>query len=210
MFHGKQELGEVHQLTFAVKEDGPLTLMLGGRSWRTKYIDWSRKKAYVEPTDLRGRSQWLSTGQPMHFEMCQAIAAVLSSEKKYEGLSSRAVEFLAEQRDEFSWLEAGKTTLVIDADGDAVWWTFAGKLFNAAIADRLACESDKVATDNLGISFSGVIDSESLVSKVRSVLTGNSKELVVPLEEDFIGELKFSECLSQQNIDKELIVRPLL
>lgn len=58
VFHGKQELGEVHQLTFAVKEDGPSTLTLGGRSWRTKYIDWPRKKAYVEPTDLRGCSQW--------------------------------------------------------------------------------------------------------------------------------------------------------
>jgi len=32
VFYGKQEIGEVHQTTFIIKEDAPSVLTLGGRS----------------------------------------------------------------------------------------------------------------------------------------------------------------------------------
>lgn len=207
VFHGKQELGEVHQITFTIKDEGPAVLTLGGRSWQTKYIDWPRKKAYVEPTKNRGRSQWLSAGQPMHFQMCQSIAEVLDGTSTPEGLSSRAESLLEDLRDEFGWVEAGKTALLYDDDGNAVWWTFAGKLFNASIAESLAGEADKVSTDNLGISFTRVYDVKALLKKIRKVLSGSKDQVMLPLEEDFIQELKFSECLSQSNIDWELAER---
>jgi len=207
VFHGKQELGEVHQLTFAVKDEGPALLTLGGRNWQTKYIDWARKKAYVEPTDMRGRSQWLSSGQPMHYEMCQAIAEVLLDEECQEGLSARSEGLLDELKEEFAWLEEGKTTLLIDSDGNANWWTFAGRLLNAAFTEVFAGEAGKVASDNLCITFFHVYDVEALVSKVRGVMDGKSSDICLSLEEDFIQELKFSECLAQKEIDKEILVR---
>jgi ATP-dependent Lhr-like helicase len=207
VFHGKQELGEVHQLTFAVKEEGPALLTLGGRSWQTKYIDWPRKIAYVEPTEMRGNSQWLSAAQPMHYEMCQSIAAVLKEGFSNEYLSTRSTELLEKIQEDYSWIESNKTTLLIDDEGNATWWTFAGKLFNAAIADSLARQADKVSTDNLAISFRGVYDKESLVEKIKSILAGKAEDITLALEEDFIQELKFSECLKQVEIDKELLAR---
>ncbi len=207
VFHGKQELGEVHQLTFAVKEEGPALLTLGGRSWITKYIDWARKKAYVEPTDMRGRSQWLSSGQPMQYEMCQAIAETLLDEDVQDGLSTRAQNLLEELKEEFGWLEEGKTTLLIDSDGNANWWTFSGRLLNAAFTEVLAGEADKVGSDNLCITFSHVYDVEALVNKVRDIMGGKSSDICLSLEEDFIQELKFSECLAQKEIDKEILAR---
>jgi ATP-dependent Lhr-like helicase len=207
VFHGKQELGEVHQITFAVKEDGPSLLTLGGRSWKTKYIDWPRKIAYVEPTDMKGRSQWLSAAQPMHYEMCQSIAAVLMEGFSNDFLSSRSTELLGQIQEEYYWLESNKTMLLIDDDGNAIWWTFAGKLFNAAIADSLASEADKLATGNMAISFHHVYETDNLIKKIKSILAGNASDIVLTLEEDFIQELKFSECLKQSEIDKELLAR---
>jgi len=207
VFHGKQELGEVHQLTFAVKDEGPALLTLGGRSWQTKYIDWPRKKAYVEPTDMRGRSQWLSAGQPMHYEMCQAIAQVLSSEENFDGLSTRSQALLEELQEEFGWLEEEKSTLLIDSDGNANWWTFSGRLLNAAFAEVLAAEADKIISDNLCITFSHIYDVESLVTKIKALMAGEAEAVSLSLEEDFIQELKFSECLSQLEIDREIVAR---
>jgi len=207
VFHGKQELGEVHQLTFAVKDEGPALLTLGGRSWQTKYIDWARKKAYVEPTDMRGRSLWLSAGQPMHYEMCQAIAQVLSSGGDVEGLSSRSQGLLEELQEEFGWLEEGKSTLLIDGDGNANWWTFSGRLLNATFSEVLAAEANKIVSDNLCITFSHVYEVEALVMKIKTLMTGGAEAISLSLEEDFIQELKFAECLSQLEIDREIVAR---
>lgn len=207
VFYGKQELGEVHQLTFAVKDEGPSLLTLGGRSWQTKYIDWPRKIAYVEPTDMRGRSQWLSTGQPMHYEMCQAIAEVLLSDDKVNGLSSRSQSLLDELKEEFGWLEHGKSTLLVDAEGNANWWTFSGRLLNAAFSEMLTTEADKIASDNLCITFSHIYNIETLVKKIKNLMAGLSGPVGLSLDEDFIQELKFSECLSQIEIDKEILAR---
>lgn len=204
VFHGKQELGEVHQLTFAVRDDGPALLTLGGRSWQTKYIDWPRKKAYVEPTDNRGRSQWISTGQPMHYEMCRSIAEVLTSQELPAGLSSRAQELLEMLQSDLDFVDSEKTTLVFDDDGNATWWTFGGKLVNAALKDVLAEQAHQLSVDNLSITFSHVHSIEDLVVKVRGILETDGSELMLDLEEDFVGELKFSECLPQAEIDREL------
>ncbi len=207
VYYGNQALGEVHQLTFAIKDEGPSLLTLGGRSWQTKYIDWARKKAYVEPTDMRGRSQWLSEGQPMHYEMCQAIAAVLEMDEKYEGLSARGNEMLDDLREEFDWIDQQKTSVLFDSEGNATWWTFSGRLLNAALSGLLTNEADKVTSDNLGIFFSHVYKSGNLSNAIADLMGQVSNEVVLTLEEDFVQELKFAECLSQIDIDKELFER---
>ena len=51
---GQKELGSVHESTFYKKQDGPLILVLAGRSWKTNHLDWKRRIAHVEPTDERG------------------------------------------------------------------------------------------------------------------------------------------------------------
>lgn len=208
VFHGKQELGEVHELTFAVREEGPVLLTLGGRSWASRYVDWPRRKAFVEPTEMRGRSQWLSAGQPLHFDLCQAIEAVLSSQELPPGLSARAETLLEGLREEFGWMEAGRSAILVDGDRNATWWTFAGTVFNAAIADALGGEADKVSFDNLAVSFSKVVDVPRLKERIVDLLKEHLDEpLQVPLDANFIQELKFSECLPQRMIDEEMLAR---
>ncbi|WP_055137473.1 DEAD/DEAH box helicase [Pseudomonas corrugata] len=207
VFWGKQELGEVHQLTFAVRENGPALLTLGGRSWQTTYVDWPRKKAFVEPSEARGKSQWVSDAQPLRYELCRAIADVLVSEVVPDGLSLRAQGLLVDLRDQYGWIESGKTTLILQADGNATWWNFAGKLLNSAIKDVLSDQADKITADNESLEFRHVYSTETLINKIRMILAGNAEHLAVLLDENFVQELKFSECLSQKEIDRELSQR---
>lgn len=207
VFLGKQELGEVHQLTFAVRDNGPALLTLGGRSWQTTYVDWPRKKAFVEPSEARGKSQWVSDAQPLRYELCRAIADVLVSEVVPDGLSLRAQGLLADLRDQYGWIESGKTTLILQADGNATWWNFAGKLLNSAIKDVLSDQADKITADNESLEFRHVYSTETLINKIRMILAGNAEHLAVLLDENFVQELKFSECLSQKEIDRELSQR---
>ena len=165
------------------------------------------KKTYVQPTDNRGRLQWLSTGQPMHFDMFQVILNILHENTEVHGLSSRSKVLLDELRLEFDWVESEKTFLIHENAGNSIWWTFAGKLFNASMAESLAGEADKVPTDNLGISFIQTYNAADLRKKIQAVLSGPKEKVMIPIDEDFIQELKFSGCLSQQNIDWKLSER---
>ena len=206
VFYGKQEIGEVHQATFIIKENTPCVLSLGGRAWQVKYIDWARRKAYVEPTELRGRSQWLSSGQPLSFELCQSITRVLSREGEPVIFSSRALDLMDELHEVYDWVEPEKTFLISYEYDLVVWWTFAGKMINSAVADSLALEADKVTSDNLSVSFSRVVDKDSLKSRILSLLD-QPDQLSIPLDEKFVDELKFSECLPDLMKDVELAER---
>lgn len=207
VFYGKQEIGEVHQTTFMVREDAPSVLTLGGRSWQTKYIDWARRAAYVEPTELRGRSQWLSSGQPLHFQLCQAVTRVLARGDSPVAFSRRAMEFMETLREEYDWVAANKTFLISYSDHSVVWWTFAGKLVNAAIAEALSGEASKVVSDNLAVSFAGAVDRASIKAAISNVVVDDSAKLVIPLDAEFISELKFGECLPQKFRERELTAR---
>jgi ATP-dependent helicase Lhr and Lhr-like helicase len=194
VLHGRRELGEVHQSTFMIKDDGPAVLTLAGRAWRAKHIDWPRRVAYVEPTDERGRSRWLGTGQPLGFALCQAMTRVLAREDAPVRCSRRALALLQTLRERYAWATPEQSTLVQHGDGAVRLWTFAGKLVNAALAQALRSEAATVRPDNLAIAFAGGVDVDSLGERIRRALAEPLAALV-PLDADFVAELKFGTCL---------------
>lgn len=206
VFYGRQELGEVHEITFAVGEEGPALLTLAGRNWATTHVDWPRRKAYVEPSDIKGRSQWLSAGRPLSYRIVREISDVLSEEVKLEGLSERSSQLLSELRDEFDWLESGKLVLIVQ-ENNITLWTFSGALLNSAIANHLQGQAKKIRFDNIAVTVNGFYDCSGLIKNVRDLFSGGSDLLQVPLDSDFIQELKFSECLPQVYIDREISSR---
>ena len=206
VLHGKQEIGEVHQNTFLVKEEGPSVLTLAGRAWQTTYIDWRRRVAYVEPTSNRGRSQWLSAGRAMPFTLCQTIPAILAEETKPRGLSSRALELLEELHEQYDWVSADHTSLINSGEG-FFWWSFAGKHVNAALASALHGATEQVKFDDYCLQFSTEITLQQLQIEIADLSSLPSQEFMVPLDENFVVELKFSECLSQESLDEVLRAR---
>ena len=235
VMHGRQELGEVHQSTFMVADQGPAVLTLAGRAWKTRHLDWARRLAYVEPTDARGRSRWMGAGQALHFDLCQAMTRVLHADHPPAALSRRAREHLEELRAELDWVEPGHSLLVEDWEGGAgsgagngsgngsgfgtdgrsdrrpgggvVWWTFAGRLLNAALGAALSGQASKVTSDDLRVRFEGGVEPQSLRDAIAALLGESDASPQVPLDEGFVEELKFGACLPPRLRERVLLAR---
>ena len=188
---GQKELGNVHESTFYKKQDGPVILVLAGRSWKTNHLDWKRRIAYVEPTDEKGRSRWIGEGQFLSFRVCQAIRRVLAAESTEPYWSQRASAQIGEIRLEYPWVEDGHTTLVQQANGEVQWWTFAGGLANSLLMDHLGGGS-KAKTDNLCLRFTSTLK----LADVETLIASRIQDQIVPVpSEAAISNLKFGECL---------------
>jgi len=205
--HGRTELGYVHQLSFAAKDGGHLTLLLGGQSWKVNHLDWQHKVAYVEPTRQRGRSRWMGGGQALSFEMSQAIRRILVSEKVSERWSRRARAKLADVQHDAPWAREDFTTVVSDSER-SVWWTFAGARANSAMAAALADQGCRpVDHDNLSITIDQRLSAEQLHSYIEGGRSQELQDLRVPVSDDAIRELKFSACLPQDVAQRALELR---
>lgn len=188
---GQKELGNVHESTFYKKQEGPVILVLAGRSWKTNHLDWKRRIAYVEPTDEKGRSRWIGEGQFLSFRVCQAIRRVLAAETTEPYWSQRATAQIGEIRLEYPWASHDHTTLVQQANGEVQWWTFAGGLANSIVMDHLGGGS-KAKTDNLCLRFSSTLK----LPDVELLITSRIRDEIIPVpSEEAISNLKFGECL---------------
>jgi len=191
---GQKELGNVHESTFYKREEGPAILVLAGRSWKTKHLDWKRRIAYVEATDEKGRSRWLGEGQMLSHAVCQSIRRILASDEHDPAWSRRTCQQFTELRDEHPWVSADATSVVQMPNGQVRWWTFAGGIANALLADALKPHCD-VKGDNLCLSFPTAASLEI----VSEFINGIQPDAIHPIPNTVAMEnLKFSECLSPE------------
>jgi ATP-dependent Lhr-like helicase len=137
---GRTELGRVDPSLLIEEVQGERRLLLGGRSWRVTYIDWRRRRCFVEPADGGGRARWMSLGRAgLSYELTQAMRAVLLGEDPPVRLTKRAVAALEHQRAERAGLVHPGGTLIVRHDsGDVQWWTWAGFRANATLAATLS------------------------------------------------------------------------
>lgn len=196
ILQGRQEIGYVDQSTFLSKQDGPRILLLGGRAWQVNHIDWARKKAYVEPTDAKGRTRWSGAGQGIEFALSQSIKRVLASDKTRDYWSRRATEYITEIRHEYPWLQADSTVAIQPGEGAVQWWTFGGSRANATLANELTriC-GRKVGHDSFVLEFPSdhkMQDAENAINELRERVPA---EMLPDVDEAAIDGLKFSECL---------------
>jgi ATP-dependent Lhr-like helicase len=196
VLHGRQELGYVDVMTFLSKQDGPRVLLLGGRSWQVKHIDWQRRMAYVEATDAKGRTRWSGGDQGLGFRLSQAIKRILATEVVADSWSRRATERLTEIRHEYAWLNTDSSVAIQSGGGETEWWTFGGTQANATLARQLSEQAHgKVDHDSFKLTIESSIKLQD-VEEALKVLNQQDVELMYPtVDEDAIGGLKFSECL---------------
>lgn len=188
---GQKELGNVHESTFYKREDGPAILVLAGRSWQVKHLDWKRRVAYVEPTEEKGRSRWLGEGQMLSHAVCQSIRRILASDEEDSSWSRRAVQQFSEIRSQHPWAAADATSLVQSPNGQIRWWTFAGGIANNLLAGAIKAVGN-VKADNLSLSFTATPS----VDVVSGWISGIRPETAKPVPDlDAMDQLKFSACL---------------
>jgi ATP-dependent helicase Lhr and Lhr-like helicase len=191
---GQKELGSVHESTFYKRQDGPVILVLAGRSWKTNHLDWKRRIAHVEPTEERGRSRWLGEGQMLSYLLCQSIRRILADEAQAPFWSSRATDCLEELRSEYSWASPAGTSIVRHLNGEVRWWTFGGGIANALLADHLRARIDAGA-DNLSIRFPATSALDSVVELISAIVVEDVRP--VP-NAAAIENMKYTECLSPE------------
>ena len=201
VYHGRNEIGQVHEQSFRQGSHGPPLLSLGGRGWKVTHVDWTRRCAYVEPVDAPGRSRWLGTGQPLHFELCQAVKHVLAGAALPQCLSRRAEVAIAELREHFSWLARAATDMVIDQErGEARWWTFAGDRYNAAIVAALLAEGIHAGHDSFSVQVrtSSVGD---LADEIREIVARAAHHSPTAVTEVDRQRIKFSDCVEPGHLE---------
>jgi ATP-dependent helicase Lhr and Lhr-like helicase len=207
VFYGHSEIGQVHELTFQVSDEAPTVLTLAGRGWIVNHIDWPRRRAYVEPTDLTGRSRWVGTAQPMHMMLCQAVAEVLDSAEIPVNLSKRAQAKLQEARAEHPWVETGSTALIRRQSGAIEWWNFAGRLLNAAVAGHFRKLGLELSFDHFRVVFQGSADIKLIHFEIERLVSDASTVIDIPLSRNILSELKFSSCVPDYLLTRMLASR---
>ncbi|WP_316743774.1 DEAD/DEAH box helicase [Streptomyces sp. MK7] len=141
---GRTEIGRSDPSVLTEERPGPRRLLLGGRSWQVTYIDWLRKRVFVEPADGGGVAKWMNGGiAGLSYALTRAMREVLLGEDPPVSLTRRALACLAEQRES----DAPDTvhpggTLITRVGADVRWWTWAGYRANATLAATLQSVTD--------------------------------------------------------------------
>jgi ATP-dependent Lhr-like helicase len=211
VYFGRQHLGSVHQSTFIARNEGPIRLSLAGRAWRVEEINWPDRTVLVTPEQERGISRWLGLGRPLSFELCRKIRTVLASGDRYEYLSRRATEALAEAREEFSWLRPDAICVRVSAGEDRTEiWTYAGQNVNAALSNALTQIAGRASTaDNFRLRMNEVVPADQIqrwFSEMRKLgpMPPAIRDLSVLLD-----RLKFRKCLPDQMAERMLSARTM-
>ena len=206
---GQRDLGSVDPSSLASRDEHSRpTILLGGRAWGVRDIDWDRRVVWVEPVDEPGRSRWAGAGAALSIEVCHAIRSVLAGDDRLAmHLTQRGSAKLAELQDEYSWATEGRTALVRETTRNrSRWWTFAGARANRAVAAQLdAAGLATMAVDDLGIGLRTTVPLEDLSAVVADV----DARAAAPVDERRLDTVKFGSCVPDEALAGMLAERDL-
>ncbi|GGO30364.1 DEAD/DEAH box helicase [Micromonospora parathelypteridis] len=198
VLHGRTELGRVDPSLLTEKVPGERRLLLGGRAWRVTYVDWRRRRCFVEPADGGGRARWTASGWVgTGHALTRAMRDVLLGADPPVQLTARAKTRLSVERDERSALvHPGGSMAVRTAKGDLLWWTWAGLRANATLAATLSEVVDPAQRfDDYAIRLRDNLTSEDW----RSLVADAGHRICLPEVNDrAVAGLKFSTALPER------------
>ncbi|WP_405912435.1 DEAD/DEAH box helicase [Streptomyces sp. NBC_00963] len=143
---GRNELGTTDPALLTEQVAGPRRLLLAGRSWQVTYIDWARRRCFVEPVDGGGKARWSGAGftRGSSFPLTRAVREVLLGADPPVVLTRRAVGALAEARESnVERVHPGGTVIAHGGAGAGFrWWTWAGHQANATLAATFSSIAD--------------------------------------------------------------------
>ncbi len=196
---GIEEIGYMDERSFMHRDRGDTRIiLLGGRAWAVKHIDWRRHRAYVEPIEAEGGARWMGDSSGLSFAVCQAMKETLIFRDNYRCFSERAKQRLASISDEYPWLGGMGESYAI-ANKRTEWWTFAGATANASICSGLQeVIASRIKSDDLRIVFPDHctrFEAEAAIEKVSGLSASGLRPVV---DSDAMDGLKFSDILPRE------------
>jgi ATP-dependent Lhr-like helicase len=204
---GRTELGRIDPSLLTEETPGPRRLLLGGRSWQVTYIDWTRRRCFVEPADGGGKARWTGFGiAGLSYNLSRAMRAVLLGADPPVALTRRASAQIAEVREqELNTVHPGGTVIMRLTSGDVRWWTWAGFRANATLVSTLGALADPVQDyEDLYIR----LRKDLTVAEWRSGIKGAAERLCLPeVNEKALAGLKFNSALPKRLAEATLAAR---
>lgn len=195
---GRQEIGLIDPTLLTERSEGPRVLLLGGRSWKVTWVDWKRRRCFVEETELKGKARWHTPGATgRSAALARAARDVLLGATPPVKLTQRAVQTLTTLREKRIPTVASEG-LVITREGsteaDVRWWTWAGRKANATLAASLPEVVDG-RFDDVSVRLRPDLTPQLW----RTATTDAAQKLCLPeIDDRALAGLKFSVALPSQ------------
>ncbi|GAA0632019.1 DEAD/DEAH box helicase [Streptomyces thermocarboxydovorans] len=205
---GRKEIGRTDPDLLTEEVEGPRKLLLAGRSWLVTYIDWRRRRCFVEPVDEGGRAKWSGFGQDRvrSHTLTRAAREILLGTDPPVILTRRAQAKLTEARDTHrDVVHPAGTVITRRGDSDIRWWTWGGHRANATLAASLSSVvlPHRIIDDRF-IRLRDDVTPQTWRAAVTDAGTG----LTLPeVDVRAVRGLKFSEALPQRVAQATLAAR---
>ncbi len=203
---GRQEIGRTDPALLTDRVQGPRLILLGGQSWRVTWVDWTRRRCFVEPADSGGRARWHTPGvRGTSFALARAAREVLLGTEPPVRLTQRAADRLGQLREDAVDKVHPGGTLISRSGGDIIWWTWAGYRANATLTATLAGLTDEVhRPTDMAIR----LREDLTVEMWRTGTADATDRICLPdVDERALAGLKFSEALPHRLATATLAAR---
>ena len=204
VLHGRTEIGTIDPTVLVSKVPGPRRLALAGRTWTVTSVDWTRRRAYVEPSEGSGTARWIGTSVPLRGRLVDAMRRVLlGATPDGVALSGRASERLAWLRTELGDRVDAERTVVWHEDDETRWWTWAGGRANAvlhaalhAVAPQLCHPDSTYTNDHIRLrDNTAASELEMALAAARSRFGDDLARAEPEVTRRVVQELKFGDLL---------------
>lgn len=183
---GTKEIGFVSPLSLGAPADRETKpLVLAGRGWRIRDVDWTRFTVWVEEVATKGDTKWPSDAIALSYEMTQSRREVVLGQTPDVRLSKRVPDALGGVRDTHSDEVRSRGLVVWPGDDSQRVWTWAGLKTNATLLAGLDLDARGVDNDYVDLP----IDAKITDADVSAVPNPGL---------DAVAGLKFSAALPPQ------------
>lgn len=196
VMHGRSEIGRVPDMVLLAARPPRPPLLLAGRSWVVRSVDWRRRVVWVEASDDRGRARWFGDPRALPLRFCEELRAVLrGADPGVAALSRRAHARLGQVREEAWFVPSQGSVVLRQGSGRAQWWTFAGRRANYWLATGVAGDGLAAAVrDNAVVALEGDVSADDMRRRLADVVPG-TPDLPRAVLDRGVSRLKFAEAL---------------
>lgn len=207
VLNGRDEIGRTDPALLTAKVEGPRLLLLAGHSWRVTWIDWKRRRCFVEPADGGGKARWILPGfAGASFALSRAIRDVLLGTDPPVRLTRRATAALSEAREMAPDLVHPSGTVISrGSSGDVRWWTWAGLRANATLIATLGDVADN--TQRIEDFFIRLRDDITPEMWKASLADVENRLCLPSVDDKAVDGLKFSAALPRHLAEATLAQR---